>query len=326
MKQDEDYWYTLLADLGDLGLKIPNLRTGLESAYGKGLSERQFMHSELVKDDKLNVKVDFRRTADEPFALEGYHATLFRTGPILHDTFDGRSTRRLEERMRLLPWNGELPPHAEGVYGDLKKLWESKDEKFMDIAERLQARYWLDTAMEGKLGLGHLRQKYVRSHYFDFDQAYNTPSFRNAANLLCERSVALYNSPELENSECFWAKLIPKPDSHLFSELKRYPDFAIGEELRALPIKGVNDPSVAGDLLHDILDGDQAPVLVQNEGKWLKHYVEADGPGQTVSLYNNRYEKLDKKPYLELKAALVRENPSLDQGLGTRNLQRKSRL
>lgn len=309
MKQDQAYWSSLSADLLDLGLESPKVRTALEWTFEKGLSEYQYTHSQLINGDKLNLKLDFQRVADEPFWLQGYYATLFRTGPIIHDTFDGLSTHRLEERMRLLPWNGVLPPSAEGIYEDLKKLWESKEEKFMDIADRLQARYWLDTAMERKLGLEHLRQKYVRSYYFDFYQTYDTPSFRNAANLLCERSVALYTSPELENSECFWAKII-RPDSHLFSALVRYPDFGIGEELRALPIKGINDPSIAGPLLLDILNGDQAPVLVQKEGKWIKHYVEADGPGQTVSLYNVRYEKLDKKPYLELKAALVKDNPS----------------
>lgn len=279
-----------------LGLEDPFIAYYYELMVKNTLSEYQYkITKELGQEkNKVEYRVDLALdSAGEPY-VKGYRVTMLDTHPLEHGVFAGIDTRELEERMKGKDWNNNLPDLPE-VFRDIIRLKLSGSDKAIDVAERLEARYWLGTPVEMHLNIKGLKEKFSKEHYFGTTAVMASVTAKKAFNLLSGRYIVRFEDvlPGIFSANWTGLKQVGSASSDKVFEEVLYPDFGYGVHLRELGVTEMASPESGVALLGSLMDGDLASANLATDGLEIPVYLSVDPVKKCINVLDRDMKVLD---------------------------------
>ncbi|MBK1439788.1 hypothetical protein JHJ32_07325 [Parapedobacter sp. ISTM3] len=278
------------------------------------------------QNNRIDYAVDLGLDGGGKPYLHGYRATLFDTHPIEHGVFGGIDTRELEERMKDKDWNNSLP-ELPGVFRDIVQLSLCGREKAVDIAERLEARYWLGTPVEIHLNIGRLREKFAKEHYFQAAFAPSNITAKKAYNLLSGRFIVRYEDTRPGYYKATWVglKQVDGAASAKSFEEAVYPDFEYGVQLRQLGVLEMATREKGYPLIGCLMDGDLVPANIITGEHVRPVWLSVDPGKRRVVVHGEDLRELDISAATpEQDSTEIRED-KLSEALGAKKGKRKGK-
>lgn len=315
-EQQKERLAKVLSQLGFDERKVDGLLKAFKFPSTYGPIEISIDHWKMEED--FFVQLHFKMESPE----DGYHldrirALLHKPVPLEAEIINDIHIRRLEMEMQSLDWTFDYRPlELESRSGDpaVQKLYMqylraihnlvmlNADEPMgRAISNELKLRHLLGTPYEQRYLSDALRNGKSQSRSFYLDDG-DGLSIQQMRNILEGRSVA-WQFDFNGKKECEWLMLAGPNDvaevkSYIFSAQKRYPDFDLVPVISSLPIV-YDAPSDMGQYIHNIRNGDLQAVKLNNKGKAVTYYLEANPAERTVSLYNSNKIKVNLISVLE---------------------------
>ncbi|WP_214072632.1 hypothetical protein [Mucilaginibacter sp. dw_454] len=294
--------YNLLSGkLDDLHEKLAPL--GLEQypgadIYGqleRTLSGRPDQFNLIIPRNEPEASVEYFipiAFKDGYYSVHPYNVTVVPHPPIVHGTYNGIDSEKLEEQMKQIDWHNdkqlfifsgdaepEFPPKVNDVQEQIYRL--SQDMVGAEIADRLMLKYWSDATffsdniLESAWDLQTTFPK--REHQFPIET-----DARSAFNLLCGRAVMTTPLSETRDESNEWMRL----DLNRRNDQSRYSEKLITgfskqdmeDQLGLLPI----NQSWYYGVRNSLLRGDLTSVPLRNGSRLL---MEANPEQKTLNLY-----------------------------------------
>ncbi|TYR37402.1 hypothetical protein FXV77_05190 [Sphingobacterium phlebotomi] len=271
-----------------LGFDDPFLEQYYDLFVNEGMDNYQFAKLFDFEEGRMLCKLVL--IADEhslPY-FKGVHAVLLKTHPISHGVFNGIDTLELENQMKVIDWNSQLDELPK-IFGKITELKISGNKFAKDVAERLEVRYWSETAVAKHIKLNSIQDKFARFHLFDFDDPLGVLPVRYVYNLLCGRALMGLDLSRLDPLARSYFSLQPKPPlgyrspDKSFTEVN-HPEFDLKTELGKYPLKDMQSLPQSSQLMYDLtrgniaegtllISGNDYPVRIALGGKTLALHV-----------------------------------------------------
>ncbi|GEM_PF-3138295 len=312
MEINEQHKRQFLSDMELMGLKEALLDGYYDVlATGKQISVSWREYSDFG-DHRVLYEPELRLDDSGLPYLYGYTATLLETHPIHHGIYEQIDTWQLEAILREGKWVSDAVLFSQ-LYAQITELSVCGNSRAKDIAQRLEARYWLGTTVDRFVNGIELRRKFGRTHFFSCDQQeLSNLTVTHAYNLLSGRPVLRFSKGQGVRSSRGWIglKRLRQPivigqQLHWFQE-KGYPDFGPGPLIQHLPFKNplqwYSDLRLVGGLMEGNMVS--APLIIEGKERLCSIAVEAEY--NRARVFDEQGIEMDV-PYLLTQTAKIRE-------------------
>lgn len=278
---------SFLADMRRMGFDDPLLEGEYDAVQLSKMGKSTMLYTDFG-EDRMLYRLDLELDENKRPFFNGFKATLIKTHPIVHGVFSGVNTRELEEQLKKGGWNTDMDILSD-LFGRIMTLTTSTCEQAKDIAQRLQARYWLGTTLSNQLNLDRLHSQFGYSHYFLLAGKMGKVTANQAYNLLSGRPVL--------RLDFFGHGLRPEMFVGLrlkgreFEELK-YDGFDIGAKLLEINLKEVKSEESGLELIDRLRDGDCAPATLIRLGIEIPVYLSVDADRKCLLMFDADGQRL----------------------------------
>lgn len=296
-----------VAEAGRLGFDDPFLESQYDMMATEWMESYQMDQTIDFGDDRMLFRLDLKLDESGLPYLHGYEAMLLKTHPILHHgMFNGIDTTELENRLKQGDWNSDMEELSK-LFEQLTKLTTSGNATARDIAERLEARYWVATPVDNHINVDRWKERFGRAHYFRLDGGFGDITVRQAYNLLSGRQMVRFEQARPDRYTGYWFGLkrlanpsVVNKERRCFEEV-RYNGFDIAGGLRELCIKEMGSKRTGIMLIRSLTEGDLAPATMETNGLEIPVYLSANPQEKSINIYDKDLKELDIGESVSLK-------------------------
>lgn len=298
MEINEQHKRQFLSEMELMGLKEA-LLGGYYDVLAAGKQVRvSWQEYDDIGNTRILYEPELRLDAFSLPYLYGYTATLLETHPIHHGIYEQIDTEQLEGQLKEGKWLTDAVLFSQ-LYARITELSVCGNSSAKDIAQRLEARYWLGTTVDRCVNGDLLRKKFGRKHFFHCgQQGVSNVSLLQAYNLMSGRPVLRFEEtkPTVYTGYWFGLKRFQKPLISMDRELvwfeeKRYPGFVPHLLLRNLPIKDIEQEGSEMLLVQQLVNGGFAHTVIKIAGEKRSCQICADAENNRLRLFNAKSQE-----------------------------------
>lgn len=209
----------------------------------------------------------------------------------------------LEKRLVYTGFGEALIPELREKMAEGKEKFELHFEKEIN-GKKVEANLKYSLSTQGNYFFNSYDLKINRAEMEPLARSFNvsnqeTYSLKEAFNLLEGRSVLKVNS-KLENKEeggkieelKSWSYLdFTKNNSKGEPIMRKRYDYDLEAHVSKLPIKKLEIPAIKADLLQSLERGNLQSVMIEKDGEFKKHYLEAQPKYNSLTVYDENMVK-----------------------------------
>jgi hypothetical protein len=127
-----------------------------------------------------------------------------------------------------------------------------------------------------------------------------------------------------------WLKLdtVEEKDKNNNYKIKQFSEgfgYDLDKSLSRFPIKELNDPEQKEALIKSLQKGNQQQVTIDQDGKSLKFYMEANPQYKTVNTYNEQQKSIKRETILKPEVKAAKQEQKNDQSEDQKPERKRSR-